>query len=146
MTTQIIIKKLHEAVDVPHGTLTFGDARDQMAKDLLDTLTDVINRKSDHPTPYYILVHAKIDPANPSGHMIKERVILMDHVPRERYIGTMLFRIDNKHADAEMVWNLPLDIPGLPFEGERGKIHRVQGAVSIPESAIGMPIFNRRLH
>ena len=146
MSQQIIIKKLQSKLDVSPSGLTFGDVREQMKRDLLDTLTDVINRKSNHPRPYYILVHAKLDPAN-GKNAIKERIILLDRQPDIKYLGTLLFRIDNKHADAEMIWNLPLDIPtpGI-FHVEPAKRKEVKGAVSIADSSKGLPIINRRMN
>jgi hypothetical protein len=118
-----------------------------MKSDLLETLTKIINRKSDHPRPYYILVYANIDMSRPGGHVIKERVILLDRPPDTRYFGTILFRIDNRRGDAEMVWNLPLDIPtpGILYTVP-GKQVEIAGARTIADSVKGLPVINRRLN
>lgn len=147
MTTNIIIHKMQSALGANPNGLTFGDCREQMKTDLLNTLTDIINKKSDHPRPYFILVHAKLDPAHPGGRVIKEKIIILDRPPDTRYLGTMLFWVDNKNADAEMVWNLPLDIPtpGI-LHTVPGNNHRVQGARSIMDSVKGLPVINRSLN
>ena len=146
MSIQIITKKLSKILKTSNS-ITFGDVREQMASDLLKSLTQVIERKADHPRIYYILVHAKIDPTAPSGQVIKERLILLDQPPGTKYLGTILFRIDNKNADAEIVWNLPLDIPGPAFiDTEKGKFKERDGVTGIIESSQGLPILNRRLN
>ena len=146
MSLEIIVKKLSNHLDIPKTDLTFGNVRKQMASDLLKSLTTVIDKKSDYPGTYYILVHTKIDPADPSGKTIKEKLILLDRVPSERYIGTILVKVDNKNADAEILWNLPLDtvspILGAPEPGDRRESH---GVARIIDSAKGLPIFNRRV-
>jgi hypothetical protein len=140
MSAQIVIKKMSKLVGTCDSSLSFGAARSQMARDLLKSLTIVIERKADHPRPYYILVHAGPDHGARGGHVIKERIILLDQLPATKMIGTLAFRIDNKHGDAELVWALPLDIPGLPFEGEASKNTQV-----IVDSK-GLPIINRTIY
>lgn len=133
----IIIKKMQRVLNVPSNSLVFGDVRGQLSKDLLDTLTTIINKKSDHPGVYYILVHSKIDMGARGGQVIKERIILLDKPP-EKLLGCALFRIDNKNADATVEWILPLDIPALaPIAPERAKHGQVI------TDAKGLPIFNR---
>jgi len=146
MTTEIIIKKMHNIIGDNPSRLTFGGVREQMSRDLLSNLTEVINRKSDYPKPYWLMVYANIDMGVPGGKVIKERIIILPQAPDTKYIGSLLFRIDNKNADAEMVWNLPLDIPtpGILYT-EPGKNFKPAGSVTIAESAKGVPIFNRRL-
>lgn len=147
MTTQIIIKKMQNIIGVQPSRLTFGDVREQMSKDLLSILTEVINKKSDYKKPYFILVYSNIDMGVPGGKTIKEKIIILPQAPRTRYLGTILFRIDNRLGDAEMIYNLPLDIPtpGI-LHTEHGKNHQVQGAVSIVDSVKGLPVFNRSLN
>jgi hypothetical protein len=147
MSLEIIVKKLSNHLDIPKTDLTFGNVRSQMASDLLKSLTTVIDKKSDYTGTYYILVHTKIDPADPSGKTIKEKLILLDRIPSERYIGTILVKVDNKNADAEILWNLPLDtvspiLLGAPEPGDRRESH---GVARIIDSAKGLPIFNRRV-
>lgn len=147
MSIQIITKKLSNCLNAKSSDITFGDARTQMASDLLKSLTEVIERKADHPQVYYILVHSKVDPAYRQGNVIKERLILLDQPPATKFIGTILIKVDNKNADAEIVWNLPLDIPGpLWIPTEKGKFKGRNGVAGIMESARGVPILNRRLN
>lgn len=146
MSIQIITKKISKFLKTDQNQITFGDAREQMAKDLLANLTTVIERKADHPQPYFILVHAKLDPAYVGGNVIKERILILPEIPKTKLLGTLLFRVDNKHADATMVWNLPLDIPGPALETEQGEYKKIPGSVSVLESARNVPIFNRRLN
>lgn len=148
MTTQIITKKLSKQFHAPASNITFGDMRSQMATDLMKSLTEVIEKKAGYQSVYYILVHTKIDPAFKDGHVIKERLIILPDIPDTKYIGTILVKVDNKNADAEIVWNLPLDIPGPAFiDTEAGKRGSVKpGEKSIMDSAEGLPIFNRKLN
>lgn len=147
MTIQIIKKKIRNGLQAKNSDLTFGDVRSQMASDLLKSLTVVIERKAKHPRPYFILVSAKLDPAFPNGQVIKERIILLDEKPKTKFIGTILIRIDNKNSDAEIIWCLPLDIPGPPIEQEANPRRILRpGEASIMDSAKGLPIFHRTLN
>ena len=146
MTTEIIIKKMHNIIGDNPSRLTFGGVREQMARDLLSNLTEVINKKSDYKKPYFILVYSNIDMSVPGGKAIKERIIILPQAPDTRYLGTLLFRIDNRLGDAEMIYNLPLDIPtpGI-LHTERSGAKAVNGAASVLDSAKQLPIINRSL-
>jgi hypothetical protein len=139
MTTEIIIKKMQKVIGVSSSSVLFGDARTQMASDLLRSLTDVIEKKADLDHPYYILVHATFDHGSPGGRTIKERIVLLDEKPHTKFLGTCCFRIDNKHGDAEVEWILPLDIP-MPQWVEPEKAN--SGQVIVDSN--GLPIYNRR--
>jgi hypothetical protein len=141
MTTEIIIKKVSSIVKAPSGAVTFGDVRSQMASDLLATLTEVINKKSDYPGTYYILIYSHIDVAHRGGNAIKERIMILPEKPKQKYLGTILFKIDNKNADAELEWILPLDIPMPDFiRPDQSKTGRILTDVR------GIPLINRRLN
>lgn len=143
MSLEIIIKKVSKLVGVPGASvLTFGDVRHKMAQDLLKMLTDIIEKKAAHPRPYFILVHAGPDRSVPGGNVIKERLIILNEAPKTRFIGTILFRIDNRLADATLEWCLPMDIPGL-MEPESGERKGIEGARTVVESMQGLPIINR---
>lgn len=143
MSIEIITRKLSTALNAHPGAVLMGDMRKQMASDLLKSLTYVIEKKADHPRPYFILVATHIDPVRKG--VIKERLILLDEMPKKRYLGTILVRVDNRHADAEIVWNLPLDIPAPGFiAAERANHPAREGVTSIMESAQGIGLVNRR--
>jgi len=142
MAINLIVKKLSKCLKVGANSLLFGDVRSQISRDLLNNLTDVIDRKSNHPNVYYILVHAAPDLGYKNTKVIKERIILLDRVPTVKLIGTLLFRIDNKNADAEMVWCLPSDIPMIAgLKPERNE----KSGDRILQDAKGLPIFNRTM-
>jgi len=143
---QIIIKKLHKALDVLPSTLTFGDCRTQMKADLLKSLEEILNRKANYGQVYFILVYAHVDPAIPGGRAIKERILILPEKP-QRLLGTICFRIDPVGGDATIEWVLPLDIPTPAIlHTEAGNHRRVQGAATIMESVKGMPIINRGMN
>jgi hypothetical protein len=145
MSIEVIVKKVQKFLGVPSDALTIGSVRSQLSRDLLKTLTDVIEKKADYGKVYWIMVHSKIDPAIPGGHAIKERIIILPEKPQTRFLGACLFRIDPVLGDAEVEYILPLDIPGLsiltPEAGRRGTLKA--GEASIMESAKGLPIVNR---
>ena len=145
MSIEIIIKKVSKALgDIPSSVITMGDMRGQMSSDLLKTLTDVIERKADHPRPYFILIATHIDPAYHRG-VIKERVIILDEKPA-KYLGSICVRVDNRLGDATSEWILPLDNPGLALVGAETANHpRQVGVVGIMESVKGLPIYHRRV-
>ena len=144
MSIEIIVKKVSKALKTESNAVLMGDMRKQMSGDLLKTLTDVIERKSNHPRPYWILVATHIDPAYHRG-VIKERVILLDRRP-EKYLGTICVRVDNRLGDATIEWILPLDNPGLALvDAETANHPRQEGVVGIMESVKGLPIFHRRV-
>lgn len=142
--TNIIIKKVQKHLNVSPGGLTFGDVREQMSRDLLHNLTTVIERMSKHQEPYFVLVCTKIDPTIRGGHVIQERIILLDQMPKTRYLGSLLFRIDGHLGDAELVWCLPLDIPSPIFLAtERSRATIRPGVTGIMESANGLALNSR---
>ena len=144
MSIEIIVKKVSKALQTDSNAVLMGDMRRQMAGDLLKTLTDVIERKSDHPWPYFILVATHIDPAYHRG-VIKERVIILDEKPA-KYLGSICVRVDNRLGDATIEWILPLDNPGLALVGAETANHpRQVGVVGIMESVKGLPIYHRRV-
>lgn len=142
MSIEIITKKLSNSLNAHPGVLLMGDVRKQMASDLLRNLTTVIEQKADKREPYFILVATK-----PAGKgVIQERLIILDQMPHDRYLGCILIRVDNHHADAEIVWQLPLDIPIPGFlEAERAhrRVQVQEGVTSIMESAAGIALVNR---
>jgi hypothetical protein len=142
MSISIITRKLSKALDAYPSSLSIGDVRKQMAQDLLRNLTTVIERKADHREPYFILVATK-----PTGRqVIQERIFILDQMPHDRYLGCILIRVDNRHADAEILWQLPLDIPAPGFiETERThrRVQAQEGVTSIMESAAGIALVNR---
>jgi hypothetical protein len=142
MSTQIIIKKLNKLLDQsPLCSLLIGDVQTQMVSDLLKSLTQVIDKKSDYKGVYWLLVATHKDPARKDT--IKERIIILPERPKQRYLGSILIRVDNEHADAEIESILPLDIkiPGF-IQMTPGKIHEQVGVKGIRESAKGMPIIH----
>jgi hypothetical protein len=141
MSVEIIVKKVQNIIGVhAPSKLCFGDLQSQLSRDLLKSLTAVVEKKAGHPRPYFILVHTNIDRMRRGGQGIKETIMLMDQLPSYKLLGTLAFRIDNQRGDAEMVWCLPLDIPAPAFLGvEKAKNGRVF------EDAKGLPIINRRI-
>ncbi len=55
---------------------------------------------------YYILVHAKW---NPLLEVIETKYILCSLKPVTRFLGTMLYYVDNKKGSLKRVWCLPYD-------------------------------------
>jgi len=144
MSIQIITKKLSKLLNTRPNALTIGDVRKQMSIDLLKNLTSIIERKANYKKPYWILIHAKLDPSYPSQTVIKEKLLILPKKPPIKYIGSILVKIDNQHADATIEWNLPLDIPAHSLiktvPGRRGTLK--DGEAGIMDSARGLPIFH----
>lgn len=141
MSVAVIVKKMGDLLNVRPSAITFGDARKQMASDLLKNLTKVIEDKADYGRPYWLMVHATIDMGVPGHRTIKEKIIILPEKPKIKYIGTCLFRIDPVRGDATTEYVLPLDIPalaGIAPESPRN------GQVCMDSK--GLPVFNRRLN
>jgi hypothetical protein len=112
-----------------------------MTSDLLNTLRQVVEKKSRYPEPYFILVYSNVDPAHRGSQVIKEKITILPKMPTVKLIGTILFRVDNNLGDFEMLWCIPLDIPGLGFiEPERNR----ESSRQVLTGADGVPIVNRK--
>ena len=142
MATEIIMKKVQRCLNAESSSLLFGDVRSQMKRDLLNSLEAVVNKKSSYSEPYWILVYANLD-AGIKGHKaIKEKIMILPVPPQTKYLGSLLFKVDNKLADATLEWCLPLDMP-VPSEL---RTEREKGSERILVDAQGLPIFNRTVH
>ena len=142
MATEIIMKKMQRCLNAESSSLLFGDVRGQMKRDLLNTLTDVVDKKSDYGKVYYILVYTNIDMGVKGHKAIKERIMILPEPPTTKYLGTLLFKVDNKTSDAWLEWCLPLDIP-MPAQLMTEK---ESGGTRVLVDAQGLPIFNRSVH
>ena len=139
MAVEIIMKKMQRCLNATPSSLLFGDVRTQMKNDLLDTLTQVVDKKSDYEGVYYIMVYASLDMGVAGHKAIKEKILILPQKPLTKYIGTLLFKVDNKNSDATLEWCLPLDIPmpaNLLTEKE-------VGGARVLYDAKGLPILNR---
>lgn len=142
--TTIIVKKVSKFLKAERSHLVIGDVRSQLARDLLDTLTKVIEDKADYGRKYWILVYSHMEPTI-QGMAIKERVIILPKQPTKKFLGCCQFCIDPVLGDATVDYVLPLDIPAISTAGpERSVFKDREGVKSIQESARGLPIINRQ--
>jgi len=87
--------------------LEIGELRQQLTKDLGETLEKVIDAKQELHS-YHILIYANFDPLAPST--IRTKIVTTISKP-PMLLGTMCFHVDNKKGTITPLWVLPLDIP-----------------------------------
>lgn len=135
--------------------LTTGDARRMAADDLYRMVEKVVDRLSHLSRQYYILVIVRNHYQGPaagskdSGQRIETTdVVLPDKMihnrivaplfepPAVRMLGSMLWRVDNRVGEMELMYAMPYDVPTVL--GDSDNEGTVVGAVA--ERAKGMPL------
>jgi len=103
-----------------------GEIRDEMSRDVIEVIEQVINRFQKKRHPYYLLVYSEqgVDVYPEDAYrgkpmkmikledkqVIRTRILILDYRPFP-ILGTMCFRIDNKRGEIWKEWMLPQDVP-----------------------------------
>ena len=108
--------------------IELGLLREELGKDLLRTIEEIISRFAKKGKPYYILVYSDIgldvhpgDAMAPQGKVmrvdgktvIRTKCMVIDQIPPDTMMGTMGFRVDNKRGTLERLWVLPQNDPEI---------------------------------
>jgi hypothetical protein len=104
-----------------------GETRQAMTKRLMKDLEEAINKYKDRDEKYYILVHAKPWPKNPS--VIKIKLMAMNVKPH-MMLSCLLFGVDNKEGKLTLEWALPGDWPTWSVEGTNEPVPEVIASVT----------------
>ena len=81
-----------------------GDLRDEMARDMIRTVEQVINNNPGRGV-YYILIHA-----GNFGRNIRTAVMICDKQP-PKLLGTICLKVDTAKGEIDRLWVLPYDVP-----------------------------------
>ena len=112
------------------SVLFLGDAREELARELLAILEKVISARSGREA-YYILVHSRKHPFMQG--VLRTVITILDAQP-PKMLGTVCFRVDNRAGRAERLWVLPLDIP------RSAALVTSEWAPSVADDVVGIPI------
>jgi hypothetical protein len=108
--------QIRSILQVPEQGIVIGDLRNEMGRDMLRVVEQVINQRIKEDS-YYLLIYAHHDRQYAKGDplhrkVIKTTVMYSDVLPeRFKIMGTICFHVDNRAGRVEREWILPLDIP-----------------------------------
>lgn len=123
-----MLDSVYKDLGLKKSGLVIGDMRQELGKDLMKVITNVVNEKI-HLKSYYLLIVAKN-----FGKDIKTTVMCMTQRPPKMF-GSICYLIDNQQGKATRLWTLPLDICTPDGLVEGGEVIE-----EIAESAKDMPL------
>jgi hypothetical protein len=114
---------------VPYETTgqQLGETRQAMTKTLMKDLEKIIEKCKDKKHKYYVLVHAKPWPKNPS--VIKIKMFVID-AKCSMMLSCMLFGVDNSTGTLTLEWALPGDWPTWAVGGTNEPVPETVASIS----------------
>lgn len=87
--------------------ITVADGREVHGKLHMKDIENIVNKFSHKDTPYYIECIVKDHPQAPNVLVNTYRI--HNFKPQIAFLGTMLYKVDNKKGELELVYSLPAD-------------------------------------